>query len=110
MKVAMTEPKTEIHPWDIARYLDSDEAIAAYLDAVLEENDPPASPTIPDEDSPIFASREPDQSPAGFSADRTSTVLRRIARFSGPMPHAAPCLVCSRCGSRPRSRRLRAVG
>ena len=37
----MTEPKTEIHPWDIARYLDSDEAIAAYLDAVLEENDPP---------------------------------------------------------------------
>lgn len=39
--MAMTEPKTEIHPWDIARYLDSDEAIAAYLDAVLEENDPP---------------------------------------------------------------------
>lgn len=33
-------PKTETHPWDITRYLDSDEAIAAYLDAVLEEDDP----------------------------------------------------------------------
>jgi len=32
-------PKTETHPWDITRYLDSDEAIAAYLDAVLEEDD-----------------------------------------------------------------------
>jgi probable addiction module antidote protein len=39
-KAAMTKPKTETHPWDITRYLDSDEAIAAYLDAVLEENDP----------------------------------------------------------------------
>lgn len=38
----MTEAKTktETHPWDITRYLDSDEAIAAYLDAVLEEHDP----------------------------------------------------------------------
>jgi probable addiction module antidote protein len=33
-------PGTKTHPWDIARYLDSDEAIAAYLDAVLEEEDP----------------------------------------------------------------------
>lgn len=36
----MTKPKTETHPWDITRYLDSDEAIAAYLDAALEEDDP----------------------------------------------------------------------
>jgi len=36
----MSMPKTETHPWDITRYLDSDEAIAAYLDAVLEEDDP----------------------------------------------------------------------
>ncbi len=35
-----TKPKIETHPWDATRYLDSDEAIAAYLDAVLEENDP----------------------------------------------------------------------
>jgi len=35
----MSMPKTETHPWDITRYLDSDEAIAAYLDAVLEEDD-----------------------------------------------------------------------
>ena len=33
-------PKTVTRPWDITRYLDSDEAIAAYLDAVLEEEDP----------------------------------------------------------------------
>ncbi len=33
-------PKTETHPWDINRYLDSDQAIAAYLDVVLEEDDP----------------------------------------------------------------------
>ncbi|MDI6844445.1 MAG: putative addiction module antidote protein [Anaerosomatales bacterium] len=32
--------KTKTHPWDVVRYLDSDEAIAAYLDAVLEEDDP----------------------------------------------------------------------
>jgi probable addiction module antidote protein len=36
----MTARKTETHPWDITRYLDSDEAIAGYLDAVLQENDP----------------------------------------------------------------------
>lgn len=32
--------KTNTHPWDVTRYLDSDEAIAAYLDAALEEDDP----------------------------------------------------------------------
>ena len=36
----MTEQKTKTHPWDITRYLDSDEAIAAYLEAALEEEDP----------------------------------------------------------------------
>ena len=36
----MTETKTVSHPWDITRYLDSDEAIAAYIDAALEEEDP----------------------------------------------------------------------
>jgi probable addiction module antidote protein len=36
----MTEKKTETHPWDITRYLDSDEAIAAYVDAALEKDDP----------------------------------------------------------------------
>ncbi len=32
--------KTETQPWDVTRYLDSDEAVAAYLDAALEEDDP----------------------------------------------------------------------
>lgn len=32
--------KTETHPWDVTRYLDSEEAMAAYLDAALEEDDP----------------------------------------------------------------------
>jgi probable addiction module antidote protein len=36
----MSTPRTETHPWDITRHLDSDEAIAAYLDAVLQESDP----------------------------------------------------------------------
>ena len=36
----MTEPQTMTHPWDVTRYLDSDEAMAAYLDAALQENDP----------------------------------------------------------------------
>lgn len=30
----------EIQAWDVTEYLDSPEAIAAYLDAALEENDP----------------------------------------------------------------------
>jgi probable addiction module antidote protein len=30
----------KLHPFDAARYLDSDEAIAEYMTAVLEENDP----------------------------------------------------------------------
>ena len=32
--------KTTTHLWDITRYLESDEDIAAYLDADLEEDDP----------------------------------------------------------------------
>ena len=32
--------KTTTHPWDITQYLESDEDIAAYLDAALEEDDP----------------------------------------------------------------------
>jgi probable addiction module antidote protein len=36
----MTNAKTKTHPWDITRYLESDEDIAAYLDAALEEDDP----------------------------------------------------------------------
>lgn len=36
----MNEHKTETHPWDVTAYLESDEAIAAYLDAALEEDDP----------------------------------------------------------------------
>jgi probable addiction module antidote protein len=35
----MTEKKTQTRPWDIARYLDSDEAIAAYIEAALDEDD-----------------------------------------------------------------------
>ena len=36
----MAKAKTHTTPWDPARYLDSDEAVAAYLDAALEEDDP----------------------------------------------------------------------
>jgi probable addiction module antidote protein len=32
--------KTKTHKWDITRYLVSDEDMAAYLDAALEEDDP----------------------------------------------------------------------
>lgn len=32
--------KTKTHPWDVTRYLESEEAMAAYLDAALEEDDP----------------------------------------------------------------------
>jgi probable addiction module antidote protein len=35
----MTEKKTQTRAWDITRYLDSDEAIAAYIEAALEEDD-----------------------------------------------------------------------
>jgi probable addiction module antidote protein len=31
---------TQTHPWDIVDSLDSDERIAAYLEAALEEDDP----------------------------------------------------------------------
>ncbi len=30
----------ETKPWDVAEHLDSDEAIAAYIDAALEDGDP----------------------------------------------------------------------
>ena len=36
----MTTAKTHTHPWDVTRCLDSNEAIVAYLDAVLQEEDP----------------------------------------------------------------------
>jgi probable addiction module antidote protein len=36
----MSEKKIETRSWDITRYLDSDEAIAAYVEAALEEDDP----------------------------------------------------------------------
>lgn len=36
----MDEARISTHPWDAATYLQSDEAIAAYLDAVLDEDDP----------------------------------------------------------------------
>jgi len=36
----MPKTKTTTLPWDAARYLESDEDIAAYLDAALEEDDP----------------------------------------------------------------------
>ena len=36
----MSEDTTATHAWDVSRYLESDEAVAAYLDAALEEGDP----------------------------------------------------------------------
>jgi probable addiction module antidote protein len=36
----MLRRKIETYPWDVVDHLDSDEAIAHYLDAVLEEDDP----------------------------------------------------------------------
>ena len=36
----MDKGKTKTYPWDAATYLQSDEGIAAYLDAVLDEDDP----------------------------------------------------------------------
>lgn len=36
----MTSKKTKTHQWDMARYLETDEDIAAYLDAALDEDDP----------------------------------------------------------------------
>lgn len=35
-----TDIKTYTSRWDPTKYLDSDEAIAAYLDAAIDENDP----------------------------------------------------------------------
>jgi probable addiction module antidote protein len=35
-----TKPKPKLIPFDAARYLDSDEAIAAYMSAILEADDP----------------------------------------------------------------------
>ena len=36
----MSGRKLKTYPWDVVNHLDSDEAIAMYLDAVLEEDDP----------------------------------------------------------------------
>ena len=36
----MSDKQTRTQPWDITRYLDSDEAIAAYIDAALDDDDP----------------------------------------------------------------------
>ena len=36
----MAKATTATHPWDVTKYLESDEDIAAYLDAALEEDDP----------------------------------------------------------------------
>jgi len=36
----MAKAKTTTRPWDMTRYLESNEDIAAYLDAALEEDDP----------------------------------------------------------------------
>lgn len=35
-----TKPTTRTHTWDAAKYLQSEEDIAAYLEAALEEDDP----------------------------------------------------------------------
>ena len=36
----MAKVRTMTRPWDPARYLETDEDMAAYLDAALEEDDP----------------------------------------------------------------------
>lgn len=36
----MTKTKLKVRPFDAAHYLNSEEEIAAYLDVVLEDNDP----------------------------------------------------------------------
>lgn len=36
----MTHKLIETHPWDAAEHLETEEDIAAYLDAALEEGDP----------------------------------------------------------------------
>ncbi|MDO8848154.1 MAG: putative addiction module antidote protein [Coriobacteriia bacterium] len=36
----MRKHKLKTYPWDVVDHLDSDEAIARYLDLVLEEDDP----------------------------------------------------------------------
>jgi probable addiction module antidote protein len=36
----MTTTKTKTRLWDPARYLETDDDVAAYLDAALDENDP----------------------------------------------------------------------
>lgn len=36
----MAKAKTHTTSWDSTKYLDSDEAVAAYLDAAIEEDDP----------------------------------------------------------------------
>lgn len=40
MSVKITKEDCKLSKWDVVDYLDSDEAIAAYLEAAAEENDP----------------------------------------------------------------------
>lgn len=35
-----TRPKTKTRPWDVAEHLETEEDMALYLEAVLEDNDP----------------------------------------------------------------------
>ena len=39
-KAAMAAKKTETRPWEAAALLESDADVVAYLDAVLDEDDP----------------------------------------------------------------------
>ena len=40
MSVKITKEDCKLSKWDVVDYLDSEEAIAAYLEAAAEENDP----------------------------------------------------------------------
>lgn len=40
MSVKITKEDCKLSDWDVVDYLDSEEAIAAYIDAVAEDNDP----------------------------------------------------------------------
>ncbi len=35
----MTQPTSDTRPWDVAEHLETEEDMAAYLDAALEEGD-----------------------------------------------------------------------
>ena len=68
----MAKTKTTTHPWDITRYLESDEDIAAYLDAALEEDGPAllaaASPSR--HDSAVFELRPRGREDQGHGGPR----------------------------------------